>query len=82
MIHINFYTKDPCPLCDEVIVMLELLREEYPFVLEERDITSNEDWLKKYQEHIPVIEIAGEQLYRIDMNYDSIKAFLAKSSGN
>lgn len=80
--HIIFYTKEVCSLCDDAEALLSAFEMEYPHTLEKRDIYTKEEWLEKYQLLIPVIEINGEQLNCEEINYDSIKALLEKHSGS
>lgn len=59
---LTLYTKDPCPLCDELKLQLE------PFLkrctLETVDITRKENlrWLRLYRYEIPVLFFNGEYL--------------------
>ena len=76
--HIIFYTKEVCSLCDEAEALLSTFEQEYPHSLEKRDIYSNDVWLEDYQLEIPVIEINGEQLNCEEISYDSIENFLNK----
>ena len=63
-----FYTRDGCHLCDEARDLLALLFAErveagkrVPRVVE-RDITTNDDWLRAYFTTIPVVELAGRRV--------------------
>jgi glutaredoxin len=56
------YSKADCHLCEEAIAVLEGLRAEFAFTLEERDITSEEGMHRAYFDRIPVIEVDGEEL--------------------
>lgn len=77
-VHIIFYTKEICSLCDDAEMLLELLEPEFPHTIEKRDIYSNEEWLKEYQLLIPVIEVNKEQLHVEEINYDRVKELLNK----
>lgn len=65
---LTLYTKNPCPLCDE------LVEELAPFMhrlhLEKVDITKpeNREYFKQYKYDIPVLHINGEFLcmHRLD----------------
>ena len=52
-----------CHLCEEARSLLERLRVEHPFRLEEVDIESDDTLLKAYLERIPVVVLDGEELY-------------------
>jgi hypothetical protein len=63
-----FYTRDGCHLCDEARDLLALLLAERAEAhkpvphLVERDIDTNDDWLREHFSTIPVIELAGRRL--------------------
>lgn len=80
LIHINFYMKKNCPLCDEALEILNILKADYPFTLTERNIYTNDEWLERYLLIIPVIEIGDQQLHAGEINFDSIRQFLKYSS--
>ncbi|WP_246001153.1 glutaredoxin family protein [Oceanobacillus piezotolerans] len=75
-----FYTKENCGLCNDANTLLELLREEFTFKTEYRDIYTNDVWLEKYQLTIPVIEVNGKQLNAVEINYESLHDLLEKES--
>lgn len=76
--HIIFYTKEVCSLCDDAEALLSAFETDYPHTLEKRDIHTKDEWLEKYQLLIPVIEINGEQLNCEEIKYDSIQKLLNK----
>lgn len=80
MIQINFYTKDPCPLCDEAIELLKLFENEYPHTIERRDITENIEWLRKFRTKIPVLQIQDDFLKAEEITYENLETFLKKHS--
>ena len=55
------YGRDGCCLCDEALEVVRRVGTRHPgaFTLEQRDIESDEDLLRRYLERIPVIEIDG-----------------------
>jgi hypothetical protein len=63
-----FYTRDGCQLCDDARDLLTLLLAErieqgkrVPHV-SERDITTNDDWLRAYVATIPVVELGDRRV--------------------
>lgn len=42
-ISIKFYTKPKCSLCDEVRILLDQIKKEYPFEVEEVNILDDPD---------------------------------------
>ncbi|KRG11434.1 glutaredoxin [Lederbergia galactosidilytica] len=57
---IVFYTRKKCSLCVDAKNILEILQNDYPINIVEKDIDTNEEWTEKYGLMIPVIEIDGE----------------------
>lgn len=79
MIHINFYTKQNCPLCDEGLALVEMLQHDFSCTLEMRDIYTNDDWLEKYHLSIPVVSIDGNELDCEELSFDSLEATLKEA---
>ncbi len=52
---IKFYTKPKCSLCDDVRILLNQLRKEYPLDIEEVNILDDPDLYEKYKYEIPVL---------------------------
>ena len=59
----SLYGRPGCHLCDEARAVLERIRVERPFRLEEIDIESDDALLRLYLERIPVIALDGEELF-------------------
>lgn len=79
MTKVLFYTKEVCSLCEEAYVLLNMLKQDYAFEIEERDIYTNDKWLEEYQLRIPVVEVNGKQIDCGEMNYESLKDILDKN---
>ncbi|MFK7802949.1 MAG: glutaredoxin family protein [Anaerolineae bacterium] len=62
MLKIDLFTKDPCPLCDEVKALLETLADTYPHQLREIDITQDKALNARYRFQIPVLQIEKSQI--------------------
>lgn len=82
MLHINFYTKENCPLCDQALALVEMLQNDYPCTIEMRDIYSNDEWLEKYQLSIPVVNIDGLEMDCEQISFETLEAALQKANGN
>jgi glutaredoxin len=59
------FGREGCCLCDEAREVLLRIREQHPFVLEERDIDADEALQRAYLERIPVITIDGEEAFEL-----------------
>jgi glutaredoxin len=60
--HVTFYTKPNCGLCDEAKLMMQLVQEDFPFTWTEIDIQSDDEIHEKYMLMVPVIEKDGDVL--------------------
>jgi hypothetical protein len=78
-----FYTRDGCHLCDEARDLLALLLAERDEAgkpvphLVERDIDTNDDWLRAYFSTIPVVELAGRRV-ELAVNASSLRRLLGE----
>jgi glutaredoxin len=66
---ITLFTRPNCPLCDEAKMMLELVREDFPFEYEEVDIEIDDAIHEKYMLMIPVVEKDGEVVIYGNIGY-------------
>jgi redox-sensing transcriptional repressor len=57
------YGRPGCHLCDDARVVLEKVRAEQPFELEERNIEQDDALLRTYLERIPVVTLDGAELF-------------------
>ncbi|MCX8030655.1 MAG: glutaredoxin family protein [Thermodesulfovibrionales bacterium] len=56
MVHITFYHKPECWLCDLVQEMLNGLEEKYSLYIKKIDITTDNELYELYRHDIPVLE--------------------------
>ena len=75
------YSKPDCHLCADAMAALEALRPELGFMLEERDITSDETLLRAYFERIPVVALDGEELFDFFVDEAELRRRLAYTGG-
>jgi glutaredoxin len=71
------YGRPDCHLCDDARAALERVRAERPFELVEVDIESDDDLLRRYLERIPVVEVAGEELFEFFVDEAELRRRLA-----
>lgn len=79
MMHIDFFTKENCTLCEEALVLLDMLKLDYPHTLVIKDIYSNDEWLDKYHLSIPVIKVNDKELNCEEISYDSVETLLKEA---
>lgn len=65
---ITVFGRHGCHLCDVAVEILEGLREELNYEIEEIDIDGNTELEKLYGEQVPVIHIDGihHDFFRVD----------------
>lgn len=71
------YSARGCHLCERAREMLDELRAELGFELEEVDIASDPDLEERYRELLPVIEIAGRRAFAYFVPPDAFRRALA-----
>jgi glutaredoxin len=59
---VTLYTRKNCPLCDKA--KAAILASGVPVKLTEIDVDEDEDLRFLYDEHVPVIFIAGREAFR------------------
>ncbi len=59
------YGRDGCCLCDDAREILMRVRARRPFLLQERDIDTDDALLRAYLERIPVIAIDGVEEFEL-----------------
>ena len=60
---VTLYGRPGCHLCDDARAVLERVRAQRPFRLEEVDIEADPALHARYLERIPVIALDGEDLF-------------------
>ena len=76
-ITVVLYGRADCHLCDDARVVLERVRADVPFDLVERDIERDEALHRRYLERIPVVEVAGEEVFEFFVEEAELRRRLA-----
>ncbi len=63
MTEVVLYGKPGCHLCDDARAVVEAVRARRPFALKEVDVTLDPALHARYGERIPVIAVAGEEVF-------------------
>lgn len=79
---ITLYTRKRCSLCDKAKNMIEELKEEWNFTLEEIDIDNSDKLTELYGIMIPVVQIDGEEVAFGIINKIDISKRLQEKSEN
>jgi hypothetical protein len=65
MTTVVLFGRDGCCLCDDAREILVRAQGRHGFVLQERDIDSDDALLLAYLERIPVVTIDGEEAFEL-----------------
>jgi glutaredoxin len=74
---VTLYGKPGCHLCEEARGVVEAVRAEHPFDLEEVDITRDAALERAYRERIPVVAIDGEEALELVIERSELEDRLA-----
>lgn len=70
--HVKFYTKPGCHLCDEAEMMMKLVSEDFQLTWTTIDIEKDDESHELYMLMIPVIEIDGVPVLHGSIGYVDI----------
>lgn len=71
--HVIIYSRPGCHLCDEAKAAIQNAGCNDSFTLEEINIESDDELLKKYKYDIPVITIDGVEAFKHRVNAQEFK---------
>jgi glutaredoxin len=71
-----------CQLCAAARRVLESVRAEQPFDLEEVDISGDPELEARYREWLPVVEIDGERVFTYFVTPEGLRRRLAQTSAS
>jgi glutaredoxin len=67
------YHAQGCHLCESAERVLEKVRAEIPFELEQVDITGDPELERRYRERIPVVTVDGEEAFTYFVHPDGLR---------
>jgi thiol-disulfide isomerase/thioredoxin len=67
-----------CHLCDDMLAALENLRGEHSFEVEVVDIDADPVLEEKYNEWVPVLSVAGEELCHYFLDEPKVREYLTR----
>ena len=77
--HVIVYSRPGCHLCDEAKAVMQNAGCSDNFILEEINIESDDELLRKYKYDIPVVTINGVEVFRHRVNLDQFKKSIEQS---
>lgn len=78
--HVIIYSKPGCHLCDEAKTVMQSAGCEDQFTLEEVNIESDYELLRKYKYDIPVVMIDGVECFRHRVKVEDFKRMIKPST--
>jgi glutaredoxin len=75
---VTLYGKPGCHLCDDARAVLEGLRKELSFELEEVDVSLDPTVHRRYGERIPVVAVDGEELSEHFVDPEELRSRLGR----
>ena len=70
---VKLYSAQGCHLCESARRVLERVRTDTPFELDEIDITDDADLERRYRERLPVVVIDGEEAFTYFVYPDALR---------
>jgi glutaredoxin len=80
VIRVTLYGKPGCHLCEDARAVVEAVRVERGFELEEIDVSLDPLLFRRYGERIPVLLVAGEQAFEYVVDADALRERLDRVS--
>ena len=81
MTRVTIYSRPDCHLCEEMKAIVEIVRRDTPFELEEIDISTDTTLEARYGVEIPVLEINGKKAAKYRVGEDDLRRILVGRSG-
>ena len=79
MRRVTLYHAPGCHLCESARRVLEQVREEVPFELEEIDIAGDPELERRYRERIPVVAVDGDEAFTYFVHPDGLRRRLTSA---
>jgi glutaredoxin len=70
---VTIYAKPGCHLCDDARAVIENVRSERDFELEEVDVTLDPVLYARFGERIPVVAVEGDELFEYFVDADALR---------
>ncbi|MDD5250545.1 MAG: glutaredoxin family protein [Rhodocyclaceae bacterium] len=73
---LRLYGRTYCHLCDDMLAALEALRGEFSFTVEVIDVDADPALAAKFDELVPVLEAAGQELCHYFLDEAKVREYL------
>ena len=78
MRRVTLFGKPGCHLCDDARAVVERLRAELSFELEEVDVSLDPALERRYGERIPLLTLDGEELFEYFVDPQELRSRLGR----
>ena len=78
--HVIVYSRPGCHLCDEAKLAIKTAGCDDQFTVEEINIESDRELLRKYQYDIPVVTIDGDEVFRHRVDVSQFRTRITQTS--
>jgi len=75
---VDLYSKNDCHLCDVARAVLERIRKEIPFTLNEIKISQGHPQFDEFKESIPVVYVDGAFAFKERVDQKSLRKLLTR----
>ncbi len=65
---VEVYSKKGCGLCKEAKEIIGRVRGDLPFTFKVVDISTNDDLLRRFNDHVPTIYINGKKAFKFKVD--------------
>ena len=77
---LTVYSRQGCHLCEQLIEeLLPEIRDRAR--VEVLDVDTREDWLRRYGDRVPVVELEGRTICEFHLDRDALTAALRSAAG-
>ena len=76
---VTLYGAAGCHLCESARRVIERVRAEVPFELEDVDISGDPELERRYRERIPVVLVGGDEAFTYFVHPEALRRRLSQS---
>jgi glutaredoxin len=76
VIRVTLYGKPGCHLCEDALAVVEAVRAEREFELEQVDVSLDPLLQRRYGERIPVLVVAAEEAFEYVVDANALREWL------
>lgn len=78
--HVEFYTKPACSICNDARALVEDAQDAWGFSLTDCNILRHEPWFERYRYRVPVVVIDGTEALELRFDAAALEAALRQAA--